>query len=451
MMKKLIALILALVLLLGVAAWAEELPYIRELEQYSYIMEMLLTEESYPQVCLMDSYASRYFYDDGTEPLFMCFPGPDNAQCLSFDASSASYVDLDQNIVYTYAIHGSDSYEEFLNEAELDEYIILDGSDGAAAYIDPSDYSFCAYGMLPAKEFGKSAKLVFRITLNNLDRKMPMETRITALTEAITAEVARVQSSVHMETYAPYWSYNKFAGAKMLDYDFQRLFVFDFLPLPANVKDVGVVEAPLAVNRVDGNRMSGIYSYGGRAYVDADISIDSYSFPSYKLEEADENAERITLDNGSEWLLYIGYYNSDGSVGFWYASKPIEGFTDQYDKQMYVNLEFNGSNVSWATKDDCLQIMKAFDTNLRIITPQEDPYVAPEKPEETVEQPDAPAEDAPVADAGAWTCADCGTENTGNFCTNCGAAKPENGPWACPQCGAENEGNFCSNCGTAKP
>ena len=45
MMKKLIALILALVLLLGVAAWAEELPYIRELEQYSYIMEMLLTDE----------------------------------------------------------------------------------------------------------------------------------------------------------------------------------------------------------------------------------------------------------------------------------------------------------------------------------------------------------------------------------------------------------------------
>lgn len=56
------------------------------------------------------------------------------------------------------------------------------------------------------------------------------------------------------------------------------------------------------------------------------------------------------------------------------------------------------------------------------------------------------------ADSESWACTNCGQEgNTGNFCSNCGAARPD-GPWACANCGQEgNTGNFCSNCGAAKP
>ncbi len=48
-----------------------------------------------------------------------------------------------------------------------------------------------------------------------------------------------------------------------------------------------------------------------------------------------------------------------------------------------------------------------------------------------------------------WDCANCGaTGNTGNFCTNCGAAAP----WDCSNCGATgNTRNFCPNCGAARP
>lgn len=52
--------------------------------------------------------------------------------------------------------------------------------------------------------------------------------------------------------------------------------------------------------------------------------------------------------------------------------------------------------------------------------------------------------------ASGWQCS-CGAVANGNFCTNCGAQKPQqaNG-WTC-LCGAINQGKFCSNCGSKKP
>ena len=50
-----------------------------------------------------------------------------------------------------------------------------------------------------------------------------------------------------------------------------------------------------------------------------------------------------------------------------------------------------------------------------------------------------------------WICPNCGKENSGNFCGDCGTPKPVSSVWHCPTCGQENEGNFCMNCGTARP
>ncbi len=63
-----------------------------------------------------------------------------------------------------------------------------------------------------------------------------------------------------------------------------------------------------------------------------------------------------------------------------------------------------------------------------------------------VPTPAAPA--APAADE--WKCA-CGAVNTGKFCMDCGAKKPEAAAgWTCA-CGAVNLGRFCSECGAKKP
>ena len=57
-----------------------------------------------------------------------------------------------------------------------------------------------------------------------------------------------------------------------------------------------------------------------------------------------------------------------------------------------------------------------------------------------------------AASADSWTCS-CGTSNTGKFCQNCGAHKPEPASadgWTC-SCGTVNQGKFCQNCGSPKP
>ena len=49
-----------------------------------------------------------------------------------------------------------------------------------------------------------------------------------------------------------------------------------------------------------------------------------------------------------------------------------------------------------------------------------------------------------------WTCSCGAAEHTGNFCTECGAKKPEENVWVCA-CGSHNKGRFCPQCGKPKP
>ena len=68
------------------------------------------------------------------------------------------------------------------------------------------------------------------------------------------------------------------------------------------------------------------------------------------------------------------------------------------------------------------------------------------------QNPQAPVQPAPAQPAPAgWTCACGAAGNTGKFCSECGAAKPQDAAgWTCA-CGAVNKGKFCSECGARKP
>ena len=65
------------------------------------------------------------------------------------------------------------------------------------------------------------------------------------------------------------------------------------------------------------------------------------------------------------------------------------------------------------------------------------------------QQPAPAAAPAPVTPASGWKCG-CGAENTGKFCVECGAKKPEKTGWVCA-CGSVNKGKFCPECGAKKP
>ena len=59
----------------------------------------------------------------------------------------------------------------------------------------------------------------------------------------------------------------------------------------------------------------------------------------------------------------------------------------------------------------------------------------------------APQQAAPII---GWKCS-CGKDgNTGKFCAECGAKKPDEAGWTC-SCGSVNQGKFCANCGAKKP
>ncbi len=64
----------------------------------------------------------------------------------------------------------------------------------------------------------------------------------------------------------------------------------------------------------------------------------------------------------------------------------------------------------------------------------------------------APTDSVPAANVAAsgWSCACGAAGNTGNFCAECGAKRPEPEGWTCA-CGAVNKGKFCPECGAKKP
>ncbi len=65
----------------------------------------------------------------------------------------------------------------------------------------------------------------------------------------------------------------------------------------------------------------------------------------------------------------------------------------------------------------------------------------------------APAPSGVTSGGEAWSCAGCGTQNSGKFCENCGSPRPASAPSGCPSCGwkpepGQNVPKFCSECGT---
>ena len=423
-MRKLLIPCIAAMTVMAMNVQAEELTYMRTLPQYKYVRTTLLSKETYPEVCIFPEYPYMLFSDySDVEPVFLCFPGPEGASPESFSSMDASYLDEENAIQYLYMSESSNSFEEFVNRAEDEAYVLLDGSDGTAAVIDPERR--CAYGMIATENFGKSAKLEIYMALDSLDSKMPLDTRISELSDAILAEVERVSSQMHYETIEPYWDYEKYAGLKLIDYDFQNLLVVDFPQFEAQFEE-GTQEESLFITKLDGDQAEGMIILGDSAYTEARLSMEDYSYAAGKQEENDPEVSEITLDSGRTWIVYVSNRNNDDQITAWYASCPL-GYQNDYGDDVYFNIYLSGSNMTWADENDITAYLNKFDT-FSVISPEEDPYVPAEEDAEAVtegteELTEAAGEEAGAAE-GTWICEECGNENDGNFCSNCGTPRP---------------------------
>lgn len=456
-MKRLLALLLTLALMLATSAFAEGETYLRQLPQYNYVNTALLTEESYPEVCLSPYYPFRYFGSNAAEPLFLCFPSPAGAAADSFSSMSASYLDVDNGIQYSYEVDESNSFEEFINKADKDEWILMDGSDGAAAVIFPD--SRRARAMIATKEFGKSSKLRIGIVLDNLSSRMPEETRVTALTDAILAEVERVRGAMRYETRAPYWSAGKYAGAKLLSYDdFDYMLKVDFPTLTCATADKGDLQADMILTGMRYSKsIEGVYSFAENTYLEVELEFSDYSYPVYQLSEKDEAALEMQGSDGRTWYVYLNWYDDRAIAG--YASALLD-YGQNHDEQRYltVHLSGSGSGIHWTSNEDFLADAEMF--AFSEMKAADDPYVPAEKPapaeeakaeEVSKSSEEGPAEEGAPAEENAWTCPNCGETNTGKFCHECGTPRPVEGEWTCPSCGTVNTGKFCTECGSPRP
>lgn len=163
----------------------------------------------------------------------------------------------------------------------------------------------------------------------------------------------------------------------------------------------------------------------------------SFILLSGAVGELPEHYAEVRVANNNCPLISVANASKQAGVVDMYGQTviPMDGaYDDAYDFQ----ISRDGSVIVGYDVNRCYNVY------LLDVSAGEAPAAAAEVPAAE----EAPVAEAPAAD-GAWICA-CGNENNGNFCSNCGSARPAE-ELVCASCGfkPEGEAKFCSNCGNA--
>ena len=408
-LKRSLTVLLALALLVPLCAAAEELPYMALMSQDVYLSATLLTTESYPEIRISPYRFSSSFVSEYKEPYFMAFPCPPNTFVSDFNEYSASFLDLETPRQYVYYGQDGYSYENFLNNCDVDEYILADGSDKLAIYIEPDRQR--ANALIGVPEIDKSAKLQVVIIDNSLDNRSDEEI-IAALTEQIQAEVARIQASMTVELADAFWTAGRYAG-------------FNVASSSRYTKGLGLsytLPEGYCITKLNGTDVSIAKVLGKNDAIQVDFDLDTYSYVSYKYEENPDSVVNVTID-GSDYRVYANWYN-DQHIMSAYVDRVISTTAgSSQDQTMYwtLKLDLDGS-FNFASTDDLVAELTTLVSGGQIVN---DMTIANYRDETPYAAAPAPAaQEQPAADEG-WVCPSCGETVTTNFCPNDGTAKPE--------------------------
>lgn len=344
--------------------------------------------------------------------------------------------------MYYYEALEDCSYESQLYECQNEDYIVADGSEGYAAYVEP-DRGF-AYGLVGLPEISETAMLYITIYMGDLLYYETEEQSAGILAEAVSAECARIMGEKTVQLEEDFWTSNAYCGVKMPSLDHEGdMLVLDFPTLPIADEDGSTVEVEAYLYALEDNCAS-LFAAAGENTIDMDVELTTYTYLEYEQENDPANCTTVTLSDGTVFDVYLYNLAENGESSLVYCSTLLadDAGYDQ-DENLYLELSFDSDGVEWTSEDEFAELLEIFMQGVRFVDVDSDPYV----PGEALPEAEEPADEAAAA---SWVCPSCSTENSGNFCSNCGAARPA-ANWICPSCNAENDGNFCSNCGTKRP
>lgn len=328
-----------------------ELPYIESEDQDVYISATVLTEASYPQVCISPYSSYELFARNKKDPWYVTFPVPEGLRCESFSVDNANFLSLDANNAYEIYYQAADrySYEDFLLDCEDKENnMLMDGSEKVAAYISPD--SGRARALFGLDEIQEGAKLYVQIHVQHLNKKEDAE-KAEILKKAISDEIARIQGSMKCVKMDKFWTDGAYKGVKLYNKSLPGNYLVMNMPeISFHFTEEGFGGQVFPVD-VDGMDVKAYVCKDREKSVDISIDADTYSYVYYNRDESE--ITKVTLSDGNEWGIYVAN-EKDGQPYSVHAARVLTttGSGDD-EKPVYLTVQINASSsgLYWADVD----------------------------------------------------------------------------------------------------
>ena len=298
----------------------------------------------------------------------LCFTACHNRICnlhIRFEHDKAVCLDTENLIQYNYQIYADADYDDFTGQAADPSYVIADGSDGSAAYIDPDGLSAC--GILPVTDLGENVKLCVQMHMDGLDTKMSMDERTAKLKAAVTNELQRLGSKMHCEKADMYWSTGKYQGVRMLEqstYDFSC--EFDF---PELSSDTGTYSGSIETLNINSSTVLYLASSDTLTGYEVQYSL-GHSYAVDGANQYPDDAKQLTLDDGTVWTTYMYDFTAQ-KMGLQFDAAYDLGYKNDYGEDVYANVSVRTLDYTDYTDWDQVQAdLNRFASGLITVTDQ---------------------------------------------------------------------------------
>ncbi len=358
-MKRLLCLTLGILMLCcSLPAPAESaLPY---MENYYYSVTdsssayyrhfYLLNQESFPMVRIGTKIASAL--EDPEEYIVFPLPSADS-YCKSFTPRIAELQDLegDRKIDYEF-MNSVWDIDYFLKKAPDPGLVVLDGSTGAAAYLDVQ--RGFAYGLIPFSGLSEGGALYVTIHPNDY-RSLGEDNLYDALSTMIREEVSRIQREARVEKLDRIWTKGAYDGIRLVSSQMPELALSMEMPdVTFHTVGKGEVSGKMFITSYSSDSFGcAVMGERGQA-VDLDTSVSTYSV---YYADADKTTD-YTLGDGSVWGLCIRN-EEGGKIRSADASRRIgKGL---YDKEIYLNvsLRTGSADYMWPDRETLMADLEA--------------------------------------------------------------------------------------------